>query len=154
MVLALLNQSVFFWGGKMVTSQLKHSLSDRVVVVVEDDPASRAVIVQTLERCGATVYAGANGHIGYELIQQHRPQFVITDIDMPLCNGWEMLRLVREDSAIANTPVIVLSAHFSPDDHTRAADARLCAHMTKPILPSRFILEVLEALNIKISRAG
>ncbi len=137
----------------MSAPQLKHSLSDWVAVVVEDDPASREVIVQTLQRSGATVHAGANGRIGYELIKQHHPQFVITDIDMPLCNGWEMLRLVREDETIASTPVIVLSAHLSAEDRARVSEAGLCACMTKPILPSRFILEILDALSIKVSCA-
>lgn len=136
----------------MVTSQLKRSLADWVVVVVEDDPASREVIVHTLERSGAVVYAASNGRSGYELIRAHHPRFVITDIDMPHCNGWEMMRMLRTDPTVARTPVVVLSAHFSPDDHTRAAELGFSAYMTKPIFPSRFILEVLEALDIRASQ--
>lgn len=124
-----------------------------VVVVVEDDPASRDIVSTVLERYGATVHAANNGVMGIEAIRQHKPHFVITDLDMPALSGWDMVAQIREIPEVAHTPVIALSAQFVYPEKARAQRKDILHYISKPVTPSRFIRELVDKL-IKPDESG
>ena len=79
----------------------------REVLVVDDNQAVREVLSKTLAFWGYHVTLAANGHEAGALFLTNSYDLVITDLEMPLMNGWELSRLIKERSP--NTPVIVVS---------------------------------------------
>src|SRR5690606_32880896 len=89
------------------------------VVVIDDEPDSLEVASRILRFYGANVYTASNGKEGLELIRHHRPKFVISDLSMPVMDGWEMLFEIQQDRHIAQIPIIALTAHAMMGDRTR-----------------------------------
>jgi two-component system cell cycle response regulator DivK len=133
--------------------QYRNALIGWTVVVVDDDPATRDIVQQTLERAGAEVHVASNGFSGFELIKEHRPHFVISDLDMRVCSGWQLLRFVQQDSELETLPIVAYSAHLGPADSQRAVEAGFSAYLHKPIMPSRFVKEVVHALALPAHNA-
>ncbi len=75
-------------------------------------------------------------------LHAHRPALVITDYEMPACNGESLLRAIREDATLQDTPVIVLSAHREADLVARLGRWGLVAYVLKPIRPADLVQTV------------
>jgi len=122
-----------------------------IVVVVEDDPDSLMVVTMLLEMHGATVISANNGQEGLEVIQAHRPRFVISDLSMPEMSGWELIEALKQgDRPIAEIPVIALTAHAMDDDRRRAINAGFQNFITKPLQPEKFIKQIITFLAIDL----
>ncbi len=80
------------------------------VLVVDDDPAVRAVITQTLERAGWSIGEAENGRIALQRVAAKRPDAIVLDLLMPELNGFEFLAALRRDPAWRGIPVVVLTS--------------------------------------------
>jgi len=98
------------------------------VVYAEDDELIRQSITRIIRRRVKEIHSAEHGKEGLELIQQHNPDMVITDIEMPVMNGLEMIEEVRKIYG-PDTPVIVVTAYQDDEHHTDLADA----YIYKPI---------------------
>jgi DNA-binding NarL/FixJ family response regulator len=85
-------------------------------------------------------------------IHAHRPALVITDYEMPACNGESLLRALREDTALQDTPVVVLSAHREADLVARLSRWNLAAYVLKPIRPEELVEKVRRFFASKQAR--
>ena len=121
-------------------------LVDWVVVVVEDDPDSLAVARMMLEKAGATVYVAENGHDGLVLIRQQNPRFVLSDISMPVMDGWQLIKELNNDRRTSNIPVIALTAYAMSGDREKALEAGFVNYITKPLDPLKFTMHLLSLL--------
>lgn len=88
------------------------------ILLVDDDPVMRELAHAKLQEAGYTVLLATNGAEGLEAIKEHSPDLVISDIEMPVMDGYELTRNIRADRKISETPVIVITA----SDHTDAVD--------------------------------
>ena len=98
------------------------------VVYAEDDELIRQSITRIIRRRVKEIHSAEHGKEGLDLIQQYNPDMVITDIEMPVMNGLEMIEEVRKIYG-ADTPVIVVTAYQDDEHHTDLADA----YIYKPI---------------------
>jgi DNA-binding response OmpR family regulator len=100
------------------------------LLVVEDDADVRDVIVSSLTDFEADIIERENGRQGYETALKTRPDAILTDINMPLMNGLEMIRELR--AAGYDNPIVILSAFGDRENTVQAL--RLGAHdfLTKP----------------------
>ena len=78
------------------------------VLVLEDEIDSLEVALTILRYYGATVYTATNGKEGLDLLKEKKPHFVISDLSMPIMDGWEFITEVKKDRTIAEIPVIAL----------------------------------------------
>lgn len=117
-----------------------------VVVVVEDDYDSQQVARIMLEKAGATVYIAENGQEGLALIRKHNPRFVLSDISMPVMDGWQLMRELNIDRRTSSIPVIALTAHAMYGDRAKALGAGFVNYMTKPLDPQKFTMQLLHLL--------
>ncbi len=88
----------------------------RPVVLLVDD--SETVLIGTqrlLEGSGYRVITANNGREAWSILQDCKPDIIISDIEMPQVNGYQLLRLVQEDLSMADVPVILMTAHLSYD---------------------------------------
>lgn len=81
-----------------------------LIVVMEDDETLQLLITSVLKKSGYDVMAAANGQAGLDLVRKYNPDVVISDVQMPILDGFGMLSQLREESAIASTPVILLTS--------------------------------------------
>lgn len=104
------------------------------ICVVEDEQPLRALICEELEDCGHEVRCAPDGNAGAELIQEMRPDIVVSDINMPRLNGYQMLsRLKEEMPEMDGTPFIFLSAYADKSDIADGMMTGATAYLTKPV---------------------
>ncbi len=117
------------------------------VLVVDDEPDSLEVAVRILRFYSASVVTGINGREGIELAQKHRPRLIISDISMPVADGWELIFELKNNLATRDIPAIALTAHAMLGDRERAIAAGFHNYITKPLTASSFIQDLLRVLE-------
>jgi len=80
------------------------------ILVVEDEPALQKTIAAALKLSGHAVVGAGTGVEALARLDEQRPDLVLLDLQMPEMDGWEFLRHLRADTALANVPVAVMSA--------------------------------------------
>jgi len=102
------------------------------VLVVDDDPGIRKMIVAALRRDERYEFFEApNGRDALEIMRSRRPDVVVLDLMMPILSGWDVLREREHDVRLREIPVIIVSANRDPD-LAIAVDKGICAFLPKP----------------------
>ena len=104
---------------------------DVCVLVVDDDPNIRHLIIAALKREGYRFVEAANGREALDAMRRDPPAAVVLDLMMPIVSGWDVLRERAGDPDLVKIPVIVVSASRSPEI-AAAMDKRICAFLPKP----------------------
>ncbi|RUT00371.1 hypothetical protein DSM106972_074990 [Dulcicalothrix desertica PCC 7102] len=117
--------------------------NEKVVLVVDDAISLRQTISLTLQKSGYQVIQAQNGIEAVEQLQRHPEiQLVVSDLEMPRMNGFELLSNVRQNTSFSEKPVIILTSR-SAEKHRKLAEALgATAYMTKPYLEHEFIATV------------
>ncbi len=120
------------------------------VLVVDDDRNLRKIIATNLELAGFLVTSAVDGRDALEKIEDQVPDVVLLDLMMPLMDGYEVARRIRRhhNLAIANVPIIILTAKSETEDKLRGFEAGADDYMTKPFGPQ----ELLARVRAKIRR--
>lgn len=113
---------------------------DVCILVVDDDPNIRRMIMAALKRDGYRFVEAGNGRDALEVMRQEHPAAVVLDLMMPIVSGWDVLRERASDPDLVTIPVIVVSASRSPEV-AAAMDKGICAFLPKP-----FDISVLTSL--------
>jgi CheY-like chemotaxis protein len=103
------------------------------VLVIDDVQVNRAVIVELLTRIGFAVTESANGRDGIATALAEHPDLILTDIVMPGIDGLQMMRRLRAEPALAQVPIIAISATRFGVDGAKSLDAGANAFITKPV---------------------
>ena len=118
------------------------------IILADDDPIMRELSAAKLTEAGYAVTAAADGSEALEALKTHGADLVISDLDMPVMDGFELTKNIRSDQTISQVPVIVVTA----SDHADAVDSAFAAGATsflaKPInwtLFSQAVMFVLRA---------
>ena len=101
--------------------------------MVDDEADSRELLDFALKQAGADVLVAATSHQALDLLATHRPSVVLTDVQMPDMDGFELIRAIRERFRDQAPPAIAITARAHTDDTLRAARAGFAAHITKPV---------------------
>lgn len=109
------------------------------VIVLDDEEDSLEVAEVILMEYGATVYTASDGRAGLELAREIRPRFIISDLSMPGMDGWGFIEALKKDRALAEIPVIALTAHAMIGDRERAIRAGFHNYLTKPLTVTTFM---------------
>jgi two-component system response regulator len=109
------------------------------VLMIDDVPLFRDVVLHALQRAGHQVACAANGAAAVEALKTIKPDLILLDLAMPEMNGLAFLKQLRADKALARTPVIVVSALSEAVEVKEAMKIGVQGHLLK----SRFSLEQL-----------
>ena len=102
-----------------------------MVLVVDDDPNIRRMIVAALRRDGYGFLEAANGRDALDMMRTEHPDVVVLDLMMPVLSGWDVLHERQGDDELRRIPVIIVSANRDPEVAT-AVDSGICAFLPKP----------------------
>lgn len=103
------------------------------ILLVEDNEMNRDMLSRRLERRGYEVIIATDGLAGVEAAMEAKPDLVLMDMSLPVIDGWEATRRIKENPATAAIPIIALTAHAMTDDRNKAIDAGCDDYDTKPI---------------------
>ena len=111
------------------------------VLVVDDQPDARELLTLVLGRAGAEVSSAASAAEALELFEREEPDVLISDIGMPVTDGYEFVGRVRDLGArrARRTPSVALTAYASAEDQRRAREAGFDAHIPKPVEPAELV---------------
>ena len=116
------------------------------VLVVDDEPDSLEVVELVLTHYGAKVTQATNGQEGLDAVKLERPKLVITDLSMPVADGWMLIYELRKERSTMDIPVIALTAHAMVGDRERAIAAGFHNYLTKPLTPATFMNDLMRVL--------
>ena len=120
------------------------------VLMIDDVPLFRDVVLHALQRAGHQVACAANGAAAVEALKTIKPDLILLDLAMPEMNGLAFLKQLRADKALARTPVIVVSALSEAVEVKEAMKIGVQGHLLK----SRFSLEQLIAMVQRVVPAN
>ncbi len=115
----------------------------RQILVVDDRWENRSVVVSLLEPLGFTVLEANNGQEGWDVAMHHRPDAIITDLMMPVMDGYQLLKQLRETTALQTVVAIASSASVFESNQQDAIDAGANIFLPKP-LQAHLLLKVLQ----------
>ena len=102
------------------------------ILVVDDSADTREMMAKLLELERFAVVTAEDGRAGLNVAESERPDLIITDINMPVLNGLEMISLLRRQSWFTNIPILAITAYGS-NIALDAIDAGADRAMTKPV---------------------
>ena len=115
------------------------------VLLVEDDEMNRDMLTRRLMRDGFDVVSADNGVEALEKANTCQPDIILMDMSLPIMDGWEATRILKEQQETCHIPIIGLSAHARKVDIIRGQKAGCDAYETKPVdLPS--LIKTMEDL--------
>jgi CheY-like chemotaxis protein len=117
------------------------------LLLVEDDEFSRDMLARRLERHGFEMFVAGDGREGVQAARQHRPDLIVMDLDMPVMDGHSAIRSLQSDPRTFRIPIIVLSAHCTPEDVQEALSSGCRCFETKPIILKRLLERIGEILS-------
>jgi two-component system cell cycle response regulator DivK len=115
------------------------------ILYVEDNENSAYMLQQRLKRRGYEVVLAKDGSEGVALAQEEHPDLIVMDLAMPVLDGCEATRQLRNLQTTASIPIIALSAHAMPRDREMAVAAGCDDFDTKPVNFARLLAKI-EAL--------
>jgi CheY-like chemotaxis protein len=113
------------------------SISDRTILLVDDQRESVQFISNVLETLGTGVRHASTGEVALEILLDEEPDLTIINLILPDMHGYELIAKIRKDPLIANIPIIVLGSHTSQADVLFALSvAKVDEYLVKPIKPN------------------
>ena len=103
------------------------------ILVAEDQPDNREILVRRLERQGCTVHAVENGADAVAAFAARRPDLVLMDLAMPVMGGAEAVRAIRAGETGAPAPIVALTAHAMDGVKEECLAGGFTAFATKPV---------------------
>lgn len=120
----------------------------RLVLVLEDEPNISEAIRFILRRDGWQVLSHDEGHDALPLIEQEAPSLVILDVMLPGQSGFEILQAMRSRDAMADLPVIMLTAKGQTADRERALSLGASLYMAKPFSNAELVAAVRQLVGV------
>ncbi len=123
-----------------------HVLTGVRVLLVEDEPDTRELLLLTLQVSGATVQAVDSAHRALGAFASFNPHVLVSDIGLPVESGYDLIRQVRRlDSESSKIPAVALTAFASEKDRQQALAAGFQIHFAKPVNP-KLLIEAIRNL--------
>ena len=119
------------------------------VLIVDDVPQNRAMLMEALQTLGFEVFDAENGQECLDLLDSVRPDLIMMDVMMPVMNGLEATRRIRNLPEFARIPIVVASASASPEDESRSDAAGANAFLPKPLEQDLLLKTIGEQLSLK-----
>ena len=103
------------------------------ILVAEDNLPNRELIREILEGCGYEVIEAADGRQALDKLEESLPDLVLLDIQMPVLDGYAVVRKLRQTPRFAGLKVLALTAYAMQGDREKALESGFDGYLTKPI---------------------
>ncbi|MCB9507703.1 MAG: response regulator [Myxococcales bacterium] len=117
------------------------------LLLVEDNEMNRDMLRRRLEKRGFDVSLASDGREAVDVARAARPDVILMDLSLPLIDGWEATRILKEDPETRAIPVIALTAHAMAGEKERALSAGCNDYDTKPVDLPRLLGKIQRQLD-------
>jgi CheY-like chemotaxis protein len=122
------------------------SRQEALILVADDDPAIRDMLSLYLEQEGFLVVTASNGIEAVHCARKYKPDVMLLDLEMPEMKGTEVMQHLRNGTATAHIPVVVLTSHDEIDIVLQALSLDICGYLTKPTEVDAVVSKVFDVL--------
>ena len=126
-------------------------MANKKVLVVDDEIHIVHVVAIKLRNNGYDVISAGNGANALKLVQEEKPDIVVTDFQMPVMNGLELIENLRRDTSMENIPVILLTARGFAIDDEQKQKLQVSAVLSKPFSPKELLRSIEDILYQKLT---
>ena len=102
-------------------------------LIAEDNPVNRELLRELLELRGFAVIEVADGMQALEQLGQSQPDILLLDLNMPILDGFETIKRIREDTRLASLPVLAVTAYAMRGDQEKILSRGFDGYLSKPI---------------------
>ena len=131
----------------MQTTNNKKDYSKYTVLIVDDLPVNIILLKTMLTRTNVRLLTATNGQEALDIVRSQRPELILLDIQMPVMNGWEVLKAIKEDPELKSTVIIVVSAYTSPEDIEQSMKLGAAGFIKKPVIMDILLSSVTSQLD-------
>ncbi len=103
------------------------------ILVVEDNEMNLDMLTRRLSRRGHEILIATDGAQGIELTRREKPELILMDMSLPVLDGWQATRQLKNDPSVSHIPIIALTAHAIAGDREKALAAGCDEYEAKPI---------------------
>lgn len=128
---------------------IRFEVGKPVLLVTEDHPEMRAFIVQTLQPY-FEIRQAENGKVALEILKAERIDIVLSDVMMPVMDGFELLEAIKQDESLHEVSLIMLTARAEQEDKLFALTMGIDDYLTKPFHASEFLARIKNILENRI----
>ena len=122
--------------------QISESTMPKRILTIDDSKTMRDMLMLTLAEAGFDVLQAVDGQNGLDVLGDQQVDVIITDINMPIMDGYEVIRRLRKDPNHKSTPILVLTTESEAEKKNMAREAGATGWMVKPFDPDRLVATV------------
>ena len=122
-------------------------MTEAKILVVDDEPAIRDMVIVSLELAGFDCISAVNAHDAHVAIIDNKPDLVLLDWMLPGGSGIELARRLRRDEITSDLPIIMLSAKASEDNKVQGLSEGVDDYVTKPFSPRELVARIRSVLR-------
>ena len=133
--------------GKPLTALAKETMTEakkKSILVVEDSITARMLLKNIVESGGYQAITAVDGLQAYEILKKEKIDLVVSDVDMPVMDGFELTSKIRNDKGLSKIPLILVTALESPSDRERGMTVGADAYIIKSSFDQSNLLEVIQ----------
>lgn len=118
------------------------------ILIIEDDQSSLELVDYLCRIAGYRTLTAVDGEQGLAIARSQRPDLVLCDLQMPIVDGYAVLKGLKEDPAWRSIPIVAVTAFSMAKDQKRALVAGFDGFMSKPIDPETFLQQIAEFVRL------
>jgi CheY-like chemotaxis protein len=122
-------------------------MEQKTVLVVEDNEMNMKLVRTLLQLGRYQVLEAVDAETGIELAREHQPDLILMDIQLPGMDGLSATRVIKEDAAFKDIPVVALTSYAMQADEEKAMEAGCTGYLAKPIDTRSFLETVSQFLK-------
>lgn len=120
---------------------------EKVILIVEDDAKNLKLFRDLLQVSGYTTLEATDGKQGVELAREEKPDLILMDIQMPVMDGLEATKLLKNDDVTKDIPIVALTAYAMQGDEEKMREAGFDGYISKPIDVKGFLKKISEVIS-------
>lgn len=117
------------------------------ILIVDDSSMVRLVVRKAANKEGYEVFEASNGQEGLEVLIKNHVDLILSDINMPVMDGLEMVRKIKENDSLKYIPIVMLTTEQSDDLKQQGRELGVKAWMVKPFNESTFIKAMMKLIG-------
>jgi len=120
----------------------------KTVLIIEDSPAQALALGHSLEQAGLRVLWARDGQIGVDMANEHLPDVILLDVEMPKMDGFETCQHLKENARTDDIPIVMLTVHTEPVTASTLLEQGAVEFIPKGAFSEAVLLEALRQLQI------
>ncbi len=117
------------------------------ILVIEDTEDNRRILRDLLTNAGFELIEASDGESGVAMAEQHRPDLILMDIQLPVLDGYEATRRIKANPALRHIPIIAVTSYALSGDEAKSRAAGCDGYVAKPFSPRQLLAKVREFLS-------